>query len=180
MSIRHREGPAAQIISMPCAGVIRSFGAGTKRGRPKTRARRNSSATATPPGHGAPIMGARHRRPSIALTRLMPPQRRRAMHSWKRNIAQQGDALDLLTSLPDACAALAAHSAVDALVYSLRRGIEAIAEPDNQRRLAELSEDQLLAVCQRLQNFKPNIASAWPPEEVEAIASIWSAVHVSR
>jgi len=29
------------------------------------------------------------------------------MHSWKRNIAQQGDALDLLTSLPDACAALA-------------------------------------------------------------------------
>jgi hypothetical protein len=74
----------------------------------------------------------------------------------------------------------AAHSAVDALMYSLRRGIEAITEPDNQRRLAELSEDQLLAVCQRLQNFKPNIAPAWPPEEVEALASIWSTVHVSR
>src|SRR5262249_33074960 len=69
---------------------------------------------------------------------------------------------------------------VEALMYSLRRGIEAITEPDNQRRLAELSEDQLLAVCQRLQNFKPNIASAWPPEEVEAIVSIWSTVHVSR
>src|SRR6516164_5632560 len=26
---------------------------------------------------------------------------------WKRNVAQRGDALDLLTSLPDACAALA-------------------------------------------------------------------------
>jgi hypothetical protein len=74
----------------------------------------------------------------------------------------------------------AAHSAVDALMYSLRRGTEAITEPDNQRRLAELSEDQLLAVCQRLQNFKPNIAPAWPPEEVEALASIWSTVHVSR
>jgi hypothetical protein len=74
----------------------------------------------------------------------------------------------------------AAHSTVDALMYSLRRGIEAITEPDNQRRLAELSEDQLLAVCQRLQNFKPNIAPAWPPEEVEALASIWSTVHVSR
>src|SRR5262249_25646054 len=74
----------------------------------------------------------------------------------------------------------AAHSAVDALMYSLRRGIEAITEPDNQRRLAELSEDQLLAVCQRLQNFKPNIASAWPPEEVEAIVSIWSTADVSR
>jgi hypothetical protein len=74
----------------------------------------------------------------------------------------------------------AAHSTVDALMYSLRRGIEAITEPDNQRRLAELSEDQLLAVCQRLQNFKPNIAPAWPPEEVEALAGIWSTVHVSR
>jgi hypothetical protein len=74
----------------------------------------------------------------------------------------------------------AAHGAVDALTYSLRRGIEAITEPDNQRRLAELSEDQPLAVCQRLQNFKPNIAPAWPPEEAEAIVSIWSAVHVSR
>jgi hypothetical protein len=74
----------------------------------------------------------------------------------------------------------AAHSTVDALMYSLRRGIEGITEPDNQRRLAELSEDQLLAVRQRLQNFKPNIAPAWPPEEVEALASIWSTVHVSR
>jgi hypothetical protein len=69
---------------------------------------------------------------------------------------------------------------VQALMYSLRRGIGAITEPDNQRRLAELSEDQLVALCQRLQNFKPNIAPAWPPEEVEALASIWSTVHVSR
>jgi hypothetical protein len=65
-------------------------------------------------------------------------------------------------------------------MYSLRQGAEAITEPGNQRRLAELSEDQLLAVCQRLQNFKPNIAPAWPPEEVEALASIWSTAHVSR
>ncbi len=74
----------------------------------------------------------------------------------------------------------APQATIEALMYSLRRGTEAITEPDNQRRLAELSEDQLLAVCQRLQNFKPNIAPAWPPEEVEALASIWSTVHVSR
>ena len=74
----------------------------------------------------------------------------------------------------------APEATVEALMYSLRRGVEAITKPDNQRRLAELSEDQLLAVCQRLQNFKPNIASAWPPEEVEAIVSIWSTVHVNR
>jgi hypothetical protein len=77
-------------------------------------------------------------------------------------------------------ATLAPSSVLEALMYLLRRGIEAITEPDNQRRLAELSADQLLAVCQRLQNFKPNIAPAWPPEEVEALASIWSTVHVSR
>ena len=57
----------------------------------------------------------------------------------------------------------AAHSTVDALMYSLQRGIEAIPEPDNQQRLAELSEDQLLAVCQRLQNFEtqhcPSVAT---------------------
>ena len=74
----------------------------------------------------------------------------------------------------------APEATVEALMYSLRRGVEAITKPDNQRRLAELSEDQLLAVCQRLQNFKPNIAPAWPPEEVEALASIWSTAYVSR
>jgi hypothetical protein len=74
----------------------------------------------------------------------------------------------------------APEATVEALIYSLRRGIEAITEPDTQRRLAELCEDQLLAFCQRLQNFKPNIASAWPPEEVEAMVSIWSIVHASR
>jgi hypothetical protein len=68
----------------------------------------------------------------------------------------------------------------EALIYSLRRGIGAITDPDNQRRLAELSEDQLLALCQRLQNFNPNIAPAWPPEEVEALVSIWSTAHARR
>jgi hypothetical protein len=74
----------------------------------------------------------------------------------------------------------APQATVEALMYSLRRGIEVITEPDNQRRLAELSEDHVLAVCQRLQNFKPNIAPAWSPKELEAIVSIWSTVHVSR
>ena len=92
----------------------------------------------------------------------------------KRRIQCNGERTAMTT------ATLAPSSLVEALMFSLRRGTEAITEPDNQRRLAELSEDQLLAVCQRLQNFKPNIAPAWPPEEVEALASIWSTVHVSR
>jgi hypothetical protein len=68
----------------------------------------------------------------------------------------------------------APEATIDALVYSLRRGINELTSPDAKRRLSELSEDQLRAVCERLRNFKPEIASAWTPEEVEALTVIWS------
>ena len=71
----------------------------------------------------------------------------------------------------------AAASTVEALMYSLRRGVDELTKPDTQRRLSELSEDQLRAVCERVQNFKPEIAPAWTPEEIEALTNIWSAVH---
>jgi hypothetical protein len=71
----------------------------------------------------------------------------------------------------------AAASTVEALMYSLRRGVNELTKPDTQRRLSELSEDQLRAACERLQNFKPEIAPAWTPEEIEALTNIWSAVH---
>ena len=71
----------------------------------------------------------------------------------------------------------AAASTVEALSYSLRRGVDELTKPDTQRRLSELSEDQLRAVCERVQNFKPEIAPAWTPEEIEALTNIWSAVH---
>jgi hypothetical protein len=68
----------------------------------------------------------------------------------------------------------APEATIDALVYSLRRGINELTSPDAKRRLSELSEDQLRAVCERLRNFKPEIAPAWTPEEVEALTVIWS------
>jgi hypothetical protein len=68
----------------------------------------------------------------------------------------------------------APEATIDALVYSLRRGINELTSPDAKRRLSELSEDQLRAVCERLRNFKPEIAPAWMPEEVEALTVIWS------
>jgi hypothetical protein len=67
----------------------------------------------------------------------------------------------------------AAAATVEALVYGLRDGIEKL-NHDRLRRLSELKEEQLRAVCERLQNFKPHIAPAWSPEEVEALAVIWS------
>ncbi len=68
----------------------------------------------------------------------------------------------------------APEATVDALVYTLWRGINELTSPDAKRRLSELSEDQLRAVCERLRNFKPGIAPAWTPEEVEALTVIWS------
>jgi hypothetical protein len=65
----------------------------------------------------------------------------------------------------------AAESTVEALMFSLRRGPDALADQNTLRRLSELSE-QLLTVMTRLQKFKPHIAPAWTPEQVEALAII--------
>jgi hypothetical protein len=63
----------------------------------------------------------------------------------------------------------AATAAVEALIYSLRRGVDALAEPDTARRLAELSDDQLLAVGERLRRLKPKIARVWSADEVATL-----------
>jgi hypothetical protein len=63
---------------------------------------------------------------------------------------------------------------VEALMLGLReRGTKALTEPKVQRRLSSLDAEQLRAVCTRLQNLKPEIAQAWTPEEVEALAVVW-------
>jgi hypothetical protein len=71
----------------------------------------------------------------------------------------------------------APQATVEALVYGLRRGVEELTKPDALRGLSQLSQAQLLEVCERLQNFKPSIATAWTPEEVDALAELWSKVH---
>jgi hypothetical protein len=73
----------------------------------------------------------------------------------------------------------AAPSTVEALMFGLREGIEALpTNPDTLWRLSKLSEEQLCAVCERLHNFNPNIAPAWSPQEVQALVDIWSATNV--
>jgi hypothetical protein len=66
----------------------------------------------------------------------------------------------------------AAATTVEALVFSLRRGIDALAEPDTARRLAELSDDQLLQVGERLRRLKPEIARAWSGDEVAVLMQL--------
>jgi hypothetical protein len=63
---------------------------------------------------------------------------------------------------------------VEALMFSLRSGVVALERADTLRRLSELSAEQLREVATRVQKFKPNIASAWPPEEVRALALVKS------
>jgi hypothetical protein len=69
------------------------------------------------------------------------------------------------------------EATADALVCSLRRGIAELTKPDILRRLSELDKDQLKAICRRLQNFKPEIAPPWSPEDVAALIAKWRGLH---
>jgi hypothetical protein len=71
----------------------------------------------------------------------------------------------------------APEATLDALVYSLRRGITELTRPDAQRRLTELAADQVKTICRRLQNFNPEIATPWSPEEVTALIAKYEELH---
>jgi hypothetical protein len=71
----------------------------------------------------------------------------------------------------------AARSTVEALMYSLRDGVGALACGDTVRRLSELSDAQIREVAVRVQKFKPHIAPAWTVEDVEVLFAARSKVH---
>jgi hypothetical protein len=62
---------------------------------------------------------------------------------------------------------------VEALMYSLRRGVTELTRPDAQRRLTELAADQLEAVCLRVQAFQQRIAPAWSAADVDLLILAW-------
>jgi site-specific DNA-methyltransferase (adenine-specific) len=74
----------------------------------------------------------------------------RGVPRWKRNVAQRGDALDLLTSLPDACAALAffdpQHRGV---LDKLKFGNEG-ARQRERCALPAMDEDYIDACCREI------------------------------
>jgi hypothetical protein len=63
----------------------------------------------------------------------------------------------------------AANSTLEALMFSLRSGVSALKEPDTRRRLSELSDEQLIEVCARVQRFKPEIGPAWSDDDVDTL-----------
>jgi hypothetical protein len=74
----------------------------------------------------------------------------------------------------------AASATIDALMYSLRCGINALSDPNTLGRLAKLDERQLIDVAARLQKFKSEIAPAWLPDQIEIIAAVWRKLHERR
>jgi hypothetical protein len=68
----------------------------------------------------------------------------------------------------------AAASTVEALVFVLRRGLDAVEHPDNQQRLSKLNDEQMREVAARLQKFRPHVAPEWTSTDVEALVCIWS------
>jgi hypothetical protein len=71
----------------------------------------------------------------------------------------------------------APQAMIEALMFSLRRGVGELTKPGTLRRLSELHESQVREVCRRLQNLKPGIAVPWSPEEVTALIARWRELH---
>ncbi len=68
----------------------------------------------------------------------------------------------------------AADSTIEALMLSLRRGVNALSEPKTLSRLSELTDQQLIEVMTGVQKFNPEIAPAWTTEQVKALAILRS------
>src|SRR5262245_27555227 len=90
-----------------------------------------------------------------------------------RRLLDENVSLERAWSEMQASRGRAASSTVDALVFSLRAGGAALACPHARRRLSALDEAQLHELSARLQKFRPNIARAWTPIEVEFLVAIW-------
>ena len=66
---------------------------------------------------------------------------------------------------------------VEALVFSLGRGVNELTQPDTKRRLAALDAHQLKEACRRVQAFHPKIAKQWLADDVERLISAWKNSH---
>ena len=69
------------------------------------------------------------------------------------------------------------QSTVDAVMYSLRGGTAVLLRDEVRRRLAVISESQLLKMIDALQKRDGKIAPRWLDEEVEQLMKTWAACH---
>ena len=77
----------------------------------------------------------------------------------------------------------AAASTVEALVYSCRQGPTALDRAENIRRLAQLDEQQLREVHERVRRFPSELqyegrpAERWSSEQADTLLDKWNARH---
>jgi hypothetical protein len=71
----------------------------------------------------------------------------------------------------------AAASTVEALAYSLRAGVGVLSRKDVRQRLTALDENQLRAMCARLQRRNGRIAPPWPDADIDPLIEAWTACH---
>src|SRR5262249_52494139 len=72
----------------------------------------------------------------------------------------------------------AAASTIEALMFALReRGTAALAEGSVRQRLAQLNEEQVVKVGDRLQALLPRVAKAWSADEVRQLLEAWEGAH---
>jgi hypothetical protein len=99
------------------------------------------------------------------------------MPGWRRAAAEyhrHRDGRTAIVETPNENAMRAAAAAtIDAMVFSLRRGVGELAQPDTVRRLSMLDPDQLKTVCRRVQAFQPGIAQLWSTSSVDELISAW-------
>jgi hypothetical protein len=67
----------------------------------------------------------------------------------------------------------APQATIEALIFSLRRGVNELIKPATLRRLSALAGDQLEVVCLRGQAFQPNIVEPWSADDVDLLISAW-------
>jgi hypothetical protein len=86
---------------------------------------------------------------------------------------EQADREQLPRPSRSEAAMTAPPTTIEALMLSLRRGVNELAKSDTLRRLSALDGDRLKQVCRRVQEFQPAIAQPWSADEVDALISAW-------
>ena len=132
-----------------------------------------------------PLRERRDREAWAASAREYHQQRGERLLVVERNAEETVRLRGLLAvgvSLERACREIEAHrskqgaasSTIEALMMGLReRGTAALAEEPVRQRLAQLDQQQVIEVGDRLQMLQSHIAKAWAPEEVRLLLEAW-------
>jgi hypothetical protein len=86
---------------------------------------------------------------------------------------EQADREQLPRPSRSGAAMAAPPTTIEALMFSLRRGVTELAQSGTLRRLSALDGDQVKQVCRRVQAFQPGIVQPWSADEVAALISAW-------